>query len=149
VPTDAPFTDENWPPAAKNRAAMIARLDTGIGRLLEQLKKSKLTNNVAIFFTSAVGPEKFADTNLAFLNPDGERNGKNSGARRRLPMVVHWPEHVPAGRISAQPWSAVDFAPTALQIAYAKSVVSATGISVLPVLLGETNTNSPALPEIQ
>jgi arylsulfatase A-like enzyme len=64
-------------------------------------------------------------------------------------MVVHWPEHVPAGRISAQPWSAVDFAPTALQIAYAKSVVSATGISVLPVLLGETNTNSPALPEIQ
>ncbi len=32
VPTDAPFSDEPWPPAAKNRAAMIARLDGSLGQ---------------------------------------------------------------------------------------------------------------------
>jgi arylsulfatase A-like enzyme len=147
VPTDAPFTGENWPSAAKNRAAMITRLDAGLGRLFEQLNRSRMTNNVAIFFTSAIGPEKFADTNLNFLKPAGEMAGKNSEARRSLPMVVRWPEHVPAGRVSPQPWSATDFAPTALQIAYARPVAGYTGISVLPVLLGEPGTNSPTLPD--
>jgi arylsulfatase A-like enzyme len=147
VPTDAPFTGENWPQAAKNRAALITRLDDGVGRLLEQLKKLNMTNNVAIFFTSATGPEKFADTNLNFLKVDGEVRGENPEARLRVPMIVRWPEHVPAGRVSQQPWSAVDFAPTALQIGYAKPAPGVTGISILPALLGEPKTNSTALPD--
>jgi arylsulfatase A-like enzyme len=147
VPTDAPFTGEKWPQAAKNRAALITRLDDGIGRLFEQLNKLKMTNNVAIFFTGAVGPEKFADTNLNFLKVGGEVRGGNSEARLRVPMLVRWPEHVPAGRVSSQPWSAPDFAPTALQIGYAKPAPGVTGISILPVLLGEPGTNTPALPD--
>ena len=148
VPTDAPFTGENWPQAAKNRAALIMRLDDGIGRLVEQLNKVGMTNNVAIFFTSATGLEKFADTNLIkFLKLDGEARGENSEARRRVPMIVHWPGHVPAGRVSSQPWSAPDFAPTALEIAYAKPAPGNTGISMLPALLGEPGTNTPARPD--
>src|SRR5208283_5754684 len=67
VPTDAPFSGETWPQAAKNRAALVTRLDAGVGRLLEQLKKSGMTNNAAIWLAGAVAPEKFADTNLDFL----------------------------------------------------------------------------------
>src|ERR1017187_3427318 len=96
VPTDAPFAGEKWPQAAKNRAALITRLDAGIGRLLEQLKNLQMTNNVAIFFTSASGPEKFADTNLnRFLNPGGEMRSENPQDRLRVPMIVRWPEHIP------------------------------------------------------
>ena len=142
VPSDAPFTGEKWPQAAKNRAALITRLDNGIGRLFEELKKSKMTNNVAIFFTSASGSEKFADPRLKFLRADDavDRGGP------RVPMIVRWPGTVPAGRVSQLPWSAPDFAPTALKIAYAKPATSFTGISVLPVLLGQPGTNTPALP---
>jgi len=147
VPTDAPFTGENWPQAAKNRAAMITRLDAGIGRLIEQLDKLQMTNSVAIFFTGAVGPEKFADTNLNFLKLAGEVRGGNSEARRRVPMIVRWPGHVPGGRVSKQPWSAVDFAPTVLQIAYARPATGVTGISILPALLDKPGTNTPALPD--
>jgi arylsulfatase A-like enzyme len=101
VPTDAPFTGEQWPQAAKNRAALLTRLDAGIGRLLEQLTKLRMTNNVAIFFTSAIGPEHFADTNLVnFLNPGGQMRDENSEARLRVPMIVRWPEHMPAGRVT-------------------------------------------------
>jgi arylsulfatase A-like enzyme len=147
VPTDAPFTGENWPQAAKNRAALITRLDDGIGRLFEQLKKLQLTNNVAIFFTSAAGPEKFADTNLNFLKLVGEVRGGDSEARLRVPMLVRWPGHVPAGRVSNLPWSAPDFAPTALQIAYAQPAPDATGISILPALLGQPGMNTNAAPD--
>ena len=147
VPTDAPFTGETWPQAAKNRAAMMTRLDEGVGRLLEQLEKLQMTNNVAIFFTGAAGAEKFADTNLNFLKRVGDWRGENPEARLRVPMIVRWPGHVPAGRVSSQPWSAPDFAPTALQIAYAKPPPGVTGISILPALLGEPGTNTNAAPD--
>jgi len=60
---------------------------------------------------------------------------------------VRWPGHVPAGRVSPQPWTAADFAPTVLQIGYAKPAPAATGISILPTLLGKLNTNAPAPPD--
>ena len=147
VPTDAPYSGESWPQAAKNRAAMIARLDEGVGRLIEQLNKQRMTNNVAIFFTAAAAPPKFANTNLNFLKAPGEVRGGNSEERLRVPMIVRWPEHVPAGRVSKQPWSGVDFAPTAMQIAHAKIPPSFGGISMLPALLGEPKTNSPTAPD--
>jgi len=145
VPTDAPFTGENWPQAAKNRAALITRLDEGVGRILEQLDKLHMTNNVAIFFAGAVGPEKFADTNLNFLKRSGDRRGEDAEAGLRVPMLVRWPAQVPAGRVSPQPWSASDFVPTALQIALAKPAPGVDGVSVLPALLGEVKTNGPVL----
>jgi arylsulfatase A-like enzyme len=142
VPSDAPFTDAPWPQAAKNRASLITRLDGGIGRLFEQLEKSKMTNNFVIFFTSSSAPEKFAGTNLNFLLPAGDfRDEKNTVP---LPMIVNWPEKIPAGRTSDAPWSAVDFAPTALEIGFVKPVTNFAGISVLPTLLGEVETNTPA-----
>lgn len=146
VPTDAPFTDEKWPQAAKNRAALITRLDDGVGRLLEQLKKVGMTNNVAIFLTGAVAPEKFADSNLDFLKLKGEVRGGNSSEHLRVPMIVRWPGHVSAGHVSAVPWSTLDFAPTAMAIAYAKPVSSFTGVSILPALTSQPGTNAPAPP---
>jgi arylsulfatase A-like enzyme len=143
VPTDAPFTSESWPQAAKNRAALLTRLDDGVGRLLEQLKKVSLTNNLAIFLTGAVAPEKFADPKLNFLKLKDEVRGGDSPARLRLPMLVYWPEQVPAGQVSRVPWSAPDFAPTALEIAFVKPVPGFTGVSVLPALLGHAGTNAP------
>ena len=42
VPTDAPYADQPWPQTEKNKAAMITRLDTDVGRLMEQLEKLKI-----------------------------------------------------------------------------------------------------------
>lgn len=149
APTDAPYSGENWPQAAKNRAALVTRLDEGVGRLLEQLGKLGMTNNVAIFLAGAVAPEKFADSNLDFLMLKGEVRGGNSPEHMRVPMIVRWPGHVPAGRVSRAPWSAADFAPTAMEIAYAKPAASFTGISILPALLGQPpGTNAPDMPSL-
>jgi arylsulfatase A-like enzyme len=136
VPTDAPFTSEAWPQAAKNRAALITRIDAGVGRLLEQLGKFGLTNNVAVFFTSTGGPETFANTNLMkLIQPNGVGVSGQPGDRWRVPMIVHWPATVAAQRTSDAHWSAVDFAPTALQISEAKLPSALAGVSILPTLV--------------
>jgi uncharacterized sulfatase len=111
------------------------------------LNKLRLTNNVAIFFTSATGPEKFTGSSLNVLKLTGEPRDHLSATSQRVPMIVRWPGTVPAGRVSRQPWSAPDFAPTALQMAGAQPAPDATGISLLPALLGQPGTNAPALPD--
>ena len=50
VPSDEPYSKENWPQPEKNKAAMITRMDRDIGKLLDVLKRHKLeTNTVDVF----------------------------------------------------------------------------------------------------
>jgi len=141
VPTDAPFSGEAWPQPEKNRAAMIARLDGDIGKLVEQLQKIQQSSNTVIFFTSAGIVKAGGGVDPKFFASNVASNDL------RVPMIVNWPGNIPAGRVSKLKCSAMDFAPTALQIAYAKPPASFTGISILPVLRGEpgTNPSSPLL----
>lgn len=136
VPTDAPFTGESWPQAAKNRAALITRLDSGIGRLFEQLNKIGMTNNVAVFFAGSSVPEKFADTNLNFILPKGSFRDAKTFIPPTLPLLAYWPGKIPAGQVSPQAWTAADFAPAALEIGYVKPATNDARSSLLPVLLG-------------
>jgi arylsulfatase A-like enzyme len=143
VPSDAPFTGEAWPQAAKDRAALITRLDNGIGRLFEQLGKLGMSNNVAIFFTSSSAPEKFASTNLDFLHPNGNAGSEKIPGTAPLPMMVRWLQNVPSGKVSDLNWSASDFAPTALEIAFVRPLPKLDGASILPDLRGR----KPVKPE--
>ena len=140
VPTDAPFSGESWPQAARNRAALVMRLDTGVGRMLDQLHQVRMTNNVVIFLAGAVAPEKFADPGMNFLQLKDEVRGGDSPERLRAPMIVHWPGHVAAGQVNTAPWTAADFAPTALEIGYAKAAPDYAGKSMLSALgVGQPN----------
>ena len=129
VPTDAPFSEEPWPQPAKNKAAMIARLDGYIGQLTGQLQKLGMTNNAAIFFTSATVPQKTGAVDPDFFHSIVSTNDP------RVPMIVHWPDQIPAGAVSDVKWAARDFLPTAAEIAFAKPPEGNTGTSVLPALL--------------
>jgi arylsulfatase A-like enzyme len=132
VPTDAPFSEEPWPQPAKNKAAMIARLDGYIGQLTEQLQNLGMTNNAAVFFTSATVPQKTGAVNPKFFH------SIVSASDLRVPMIVHWPDTIPAGAVSGFKWSARDFLPTAAEIAFTQPPEGIDGASVLPVLQGQT-----------
>ena len=135
VPSDAPFSDEKWPQAAKNRTALIARLDNQIGRISAQLVQSRLTNNVIFIFASAAPPEKFANTNLNFLLPNGTAVSAQNRAAAPLPFIVRWPGTIPAQQTNTLTISAADFLPTALEIARQKAPEGLSGHSLLPVFI--------------
>jgi len=144
VPTDAPYSGEPWPQAEKNRAAMISRLDAGIGQLREQLQNIGLTNNAVVFFTSDTGPQTNGGVDPKFFRSAGPfRGGRGDlyDGGLRVPMIAHWPGKIPAGQVSDFTWAAWDFLPTAMDIALIKPPAGIDGISILPALSGQTQTN--------
>jgi arylsulfatase A-like enzyme len=144
VPTDAPYSDEPWPQPEKNRAAMMVRLDSYIGQLLEQLKSLKLESNTVIFFSSDTGPQTGGGVDPKFFQSAGPFRGERGDLYEgglRVPMIVYWPGTIRPGQVSDFSWAAWDFLPTAMQIALREPPKNIDGISELPTLLGETQTN--------
>lgn len=144
VPTDAPYSDEPWSQPEKNRAAMIARIDDHIGHLLDQLKRFGIASNTVVFFSSDAGPQTGGGVDPKFFRSAGPFRGERGDLYEgglRVPMIVSWPGRIPAGQVSDFPWAAWDFLPTALQLALREPPKNIDGISVLPTLRGETQTN--------
>ena len=135
VPTDAPYSEEPWPQPQRNKAALISRLDGYIGQLRQQLQDLGLTNNVVMFFTSDTGPQKGRGVDPDFFHSLIASNSL------RVPMSVRWPDRIPTGQVSAYAWTASDFLPTATDIALIQAPAGVDGRSVLPVLMGQTQTN--------
>lgn len=149
LPTDAPYSEENWSQTDKNRAAFISRLDGYVGNLLDDLQKERLTNNVVIFLSSDTGPytTNIFETTPAFR---GHRGDLYEGALR-VPLIVRWPLRIPAGKTSDLPCAAWDFLPTVADIAFTKPPANIDGISLLPTLcgLGQTNRHQALFWELQ
>ncbi|HEY5314675.1 MAG TPA: sulfatase/phosphatase domain-containing protein, partial [Pirellulales bacterium] len=52
----------------------------------------------------------------------------------RVPLIVRWPGHVPAGSTCSTPVCGIDFFPTVLEICGSKAVHPSDGVDLLPLL---------------
>jgi arylsulfatase A-like enzyme len=116
-------------------ATMIENLDTQIGRLIDELKKSKKFDNTFILFTSDNGGH-YGITKQWPL-----RSGKGSYYEGgiRVPMFVSWLGKIPAGTKTEVPVTNLDFYPTLLEVAEVEKPADKIldGQSILPVLTGK------------
>ncbi len=103
-------------------AAMIARMDAGVGRVLAALDKFGLASNTLVVFsadngatfeTGNQGASNFHDSNHPFA---GQKRTLNEGGMR-MPGVVRWPGKVPAGKKSDALVHMIDLFPTFLAAA--------------------------------
>ena len=144
VPSDAPYSSESWPQVEKNKAAMITRLDATVGKILDELKELNLEDNTIVLFTSDNGPHKEGGVDPKFFESSGPLRGIKRDLYEggvRVPMIVRWPGRIKPARVSDLVWTFWDFLPTACQIAGVKPPENIDGISMLPGLLGQTQTN--------
>ncbi len=144
VPEDAPYTSETWPQVEKNKAAMITRLDRYVGALRDKLKELKIDTNTIIIFTSDNGPHKEGGVDPKFFKASGPLRGIKRDLYEggiRIPFIVWWPARIKPGSVSDLPCAFWDFLPTAAQIAGKPAPEDIDGISFLPTLLGQAQTN--------
>jgi arylsulfatase A-like enzyme len=120
-------------------AAMVTRLDRGVGRVLDRLRDLGLEDNTVVFFCSDNGAPDRAGIPQFFGSTRGLRGFKGSlwEGGTRAPMIVRWPGKVPAGRRSDFAWGGWDFLPTAAALAGARPPPGLDGLDVTPALRGE------------
>jgi arylsulfatase A-like enzyme len=116
--------DPNEPYNARY-AAMVYRLDKGIGRLMRALDEMGLAEDTIVVFTSDngatfeagnKGASYYHDSNRPFR---GQKRSLEEGGIRE-PGIVRWPGRVPSGRKFDQPIHMMDVMPTFLAAAGGK-----------------------------
>jgi len=120
-------------------AAMVTRLDRGIGRVLDQLRDLGLEENTVVFFCSDNGAPDRVGIPEFFGSTQGRRGFKGSlwEGGLRAPMIVRWPGKIPAGRRSDFVWAGWDFLSTAAALAGVRPPPNLDGLDVTPALRGE------------
>ncbi len=140
IPSDAPYTDERWPQPDKNRAAMVTRLDSDIGKLMQQLVKSKVDTNTVVIFTSDNGPWRAGGSDPAFFNASGGLRGQRGELYEgglRVPLIVWWPGQVAASNVVDAPCAMWDILPTICELTGAGAANNLDGRSLVPALKGK------------
>ncbi len=144
VPSDAPYSGELWPAPERNKAAMITRLDTDVGKLLAKLDELKIAKNTIVIFASDNGPHKEGGVNPAFFRSAGALRGIKRDLYEggiRVPLIVRWPFYIQAAATNDLPVAFWDFLPTFADVARVAPPQNTDGISFLPTLYtgGQTN----------
>lgn len=113
-------------------AAMIERIDAGVGRIMEELDRSGLADNTLLIF--------FSDNGGAF------RVANNGGLRMhktwlyeggiKEPLLMRWPAKIKAGTSTDAVVSSIDFYPTFVDIAGGENPegYQLDGISLAPLI---------------
>jgi len=112
----------------KGYLRLVKPLDENVGRLLDYLDESGLSDNTIVIYTSDHG----------FFN--GEHGFYNKmwmyDESMMIPMIARWPGVISPGSRTGELASMLDFAPTFLEIAGASVPADLQGVSLLPLLRG-------------
>lgn len=115
------YKDKPWTDLQKNYAAMVTRLDSDVGRLLDLLKELKIDDNTLVIMAGDNGSSWAPDSELgrhfaqAANGLRGYKRALYEGALRQA-CIARWPGQVPAGRVSDEPWAFWDFLPTVAEL---------------------------------
>ncbi len=118
-------------------AGVIETLDDTVGRLLAKLEALKLADQTIIIFTSDNGglhvPEG-PHPKVTHNSPYRAGKGFVYEGGLRIPLLVRWPGHVPAGALVDAPVINTDWLPTLLDLAGLRIPAGLDGMSIAACL---------------
>lgn len=110
----------------KTYLASIKSMDREIGRLLDHLESSGLTDNTIIIYTSDQG---------FFLGENGWFDKRwMDEVSSRIPLLMQWPGVIPPGSVTNAMVQNIDFAPTLLATAGVNIASPMHGLSLMPLI---------------
>jgi len=118
-------------------AAMITRMDRGIGEIIDFIEELDLAGDTLIIFTSDNGPtyDRLGGSDSEFFESAGGFRGYKGSVYEggiRVPLIARWPGKIPAGKTSDVPAAFWDLFPTACDLIGAKVPAEVDGVSLLP-----------------
>ena len=140
VPDLGEYADKDWDKNQKIQAAMISRMDSDVGKILDLIKKSGIGKDTLIIFTSDNGAHGAGGT-LEKFKASGKLRAKKGSLYDggiRVPMVARWPGKIKAGSVSDHVSAFWDMLPTCCEIADVPVPSDCDGLSMLPALLGKS-----------
>jgi len=116
-------------------AAMISALDDGVGQIASTLRALGLEKDTLVVFLSDNGGAYWAAASNDPLN-GGKRFHYEGGIR--VPFIMRWPGHLPAGTVYREPVTSLDLYPTFAAASGAVEGVRTDhdGVDILPYLSG-------------
>jgi arylsulfatase A len=123
-------------------AAMVERMDNGIGLLLDRLDELGLTENTVVVFYSDNGGLELLQSQAPL------RGGKamlfEGGIR--VPLAIRWPTVIRPRSVVREPVISDDFFPTIVEIAAGRRQdLGVDGVSLVPLLTGRGSIDRTAL----
>lgn len=117
--------------------AFVEHLDDRIGRVLRTLSETGLDRNTLVVFTADNGGSLPHGQ-----NNDPWRDGKQShyDGGLRVPFLVRWPGHIPAGSSCDYAGLSFDLFPTFLELAGTKPSSDIDAVSLVPLFRGQQMT---------
>jgi arylsulfatase A len=118
-------------------AAMVSKLDSDVGKLIELLKENELYKNTIVMFASDNGPHASGGGDPQFFNSSGPFRGIKRDLYEggiRTPFFVSWPGKIETGSSSDHISAFWDILPTIAELAGAETPKEIQGISLANVL---------------
>tara|TARA_R110002049_G_scaffold4601_5_gene32295 strand:+ start:419151 stop:420620 length:1470 start_codon:yes stop_codon:yes gene_type:complete len=106
----------------------LSRLDSQVGDLLAALRASGKEGQTLVVYMGDHGADMLR----------GKRTSYEGGVR--IPLIMAWPRNIKSGHVSNALVSTLDLMPTFLEAAKAEPVDGLSGISLLPLLGGQTES---------
>ena len=124
-------------------AAMITRLDTYVGQIMDELERLGIADNTLFIFTSDNGPHNEGGADPTFFNTEERLRGLKRALYEggmRVPFIAWWPGTVEAGVITDLQAAGWDIMPTCADLLGVDASwrdEAMDGLSILPTLTGE------------
>lgn len=111
--------------------ACVASVDESVGQVLDYLDRHHLARNTVVIYTSDqgfyLGENGWFDKRFAY------------DVSMKTPLLIRWPGKIKAGAVTSQLVQNIDYAPTFLDLAGARTPDWMQGLSLRPLLLGQKN----------
>jgi len=119
-------------------AAMVHRLDINVGKIIEAINESGLSDNTLIVFISDNGGP--VNSNASINAPYNGQKGILLDGGIHVPFIMNWPQTLPADKTYANPVSSLDIAATFYELAAGEINTNFDGVNLMPYLLGDRNS---------
>lgn len=119
-------------------AGLIETIDDTVGRVLARLEALKLSENTIVIFTSDNGGLHMPEgphPRITYNGPYRAGKGFVYQGGLRIPLIVRWPGHVPAGKVFDAPVINTDWLPTFVELAGRPVPAGLDGVSLAGLLL--------------